>query len=137
MRRFWRRLVCIPGTPELAEVATNAIALGWAWALLRPATFGPPGTTVHHVVGTFGSEPAAAWALATAILPIASIAIGSHSLRMVSTIICGSMWSLLILTSARGGVWLSPSIATGVACLIALFVSQCRIAAGWRREWLA
>jgi hypothetical protein len=124
--------------PEWAEVLTNFVALGWAWAFLRPGTFGPPGTSTHEISAAFGPVLAASWAALTGLLPAASIAV-SHALgsapalRIASTIACAMLWILAIITSIHGGIRWSPILSCALAALAALFVSQARLAADLRR----
>lgn len=126
-----RRVAAIPSDPAAwAEVLANAIALGWAWGLWRLQIFGPPGTTLYFIARAFGPGLCLGWALATAVLPLLSIAIGARPLRLASTFVCGMTWSVLMVVSADAGVWISPAMVTAGMCLLALMRSQVAILHG-------
>lgn len=131
VHQILRRLKVLPDlAPEWAEVLTGATAAGWAWNFLFPGQFGPPGSTVAHIVDMFGAPLSAAWAFATAFFPLVSIALGRRCIRFASTLLCGLMWTAIIIVSCLGGTYFSVAILTSVICLIALFRSQVAIVTG-------
>lgn len=120
-----RRIRMIPFTAwEWGEVLTGAIALGWAQNFADPARFGPPGSTVAHVTNAVGPGVAAAWAILTAILPWLSIADGRRIVRLVSTVLCGFVWTALVFFSWRQGTYVTAAVGCGLVGLAALLWSQ-------------
>lgn len=130
-----RRLSRTPYTaPEWGEVLVNAIAIGWAWNFMLASRFGPPGSTVRHVVDALGPVLPPAWAVATAILPPLSIMAGYMVVRLFSTLVCGCMWSVILFVSIWAGTPLSGFTATAFVGIVALFWSQRAVLLAWRHE---
>lgn len=120
--------------PEPAEVLVNMIALGLAWNFAHPTRFGPPGTTIAHMIDAVGVYCATGWALATALFPLVSIAAGRKLVRLASTVLCGFLWTAVVYFSWWRGTYVSLTVVLGLVGLAVLLWSQIVIFQSWPHE---